>query len=231
MPRVYLSASTQESNIGITPFTTEEKEMNLIVDKLMPILYNDGRFIPKRNLIYMDPYQSADDSNTFLAELHIAIHSNAGGGQGTEVFTFGPNTSSEKLGKALYNQIAPLSPGNDRGVKHNPGLIEVGNTVHATSCLIELDFHDNPAGAKWIAENHLSIAQALYRGVCDYYGYKYLALDTSPVTPPPTPSPDTLDHDVNLVVWCPASKAQDAIKSINSLGFYVEQFPLKLRRD
>jgi len=231
MPRIYLSASTQESNIGITPFTTEEKEMNLIVDKLMPILYNDGRFIPKRNLIYMDPYQSAADSNTFLAELHIAIHSNAGGGQGTEVFTFGPGTSSEKLGKALYNQIAPLSPGTDRGVKYNPGLIEVGNTVHATSCLIELDFHDNSAGAKWIAGNHLSIAQALYRGVCDYYGYKYLALDIAPVLCHPTPSPETLDNDVNLAVWCPASKANEAIKSINTLGYYVEQFPLKLRRD
>lgn len=231
MNRIYISPSAQESNKGLVPFGTEEIEMNRIADYLIPLLTQDGRFITKRNFTSMDPYQCAADSNYFLAELHIAIHSNAGGGQGTEVFTFGPGTSSEKLGKALYNQVAPLSPGSDRGVKYNPGLIEVGNTVHATSCLIELDFHDSQAGATWIAYNHEMIATALYKGVCDYYGYKYLALTVAPPIQPPVPPADALDNDVNLVVWVQKSKAQQAVKDINSLGFYVEQFPLKLRRD
>lgn len=231
MKKIYISPSAQESNKGVAPFSTEEIEMNKIADLLIPLLIKDGRFITKRNLMSMDPYQCAYDSNLFVAELHIAIHSNAGGGVGTEVFTYGPNTNSERLGKALYNQIAPLSPGADRGVKYNPGLIEVGHTVHATSCLIELDFHDNEAGAKWIAGNHLSIAQALYKGLCDYYGYKYLALDSAPAIAPSVAYDAVLDPDVNLVVWVPASKVNDAIKGINSLGYYAEQFPLKLRRD
>jgi len=52
--------------------------------------------------------------------------------------------------------------------------------------------------------------------------------DLKGVPVPPTP---TLDPDVNLVIWCPASKANEAIKKINEIGYYVEQFPLKLRRD
>lgn len=224
MPKIYISASTQENNKGLDPFTTEEKEMNLIADNLIPLLAKDGRFTTKRNLMSMDPYQCASDSNDFLAELHVAIHSNAGGGVGTEVFTFGPNTNSEKLGKALYNQIAPLSPGNDRGVKYNPKLIEVGNLVHATSCLIELDFHDNTAGARWIAGNHLSIAQALYKGICDYMGYKYLALDSAPVICPPVTS--VMDKDGYLFVRVLDSKA-DAVKSqIIAMGYACNRVTL-----
>jgi N-acetylmuramoyl-L-alanine amidase len=222
MKRIYISPSTQENNAGFSPFTVEEVEMNKIADYLIPLLAKDGRFITKRNFTGMDPYQCAADSNSFLADLHIAIHSNAGGGQGTEVFTFGAGSNSEKLGKALYNQIAPLSPGSDRGVKYNPKLIEVGNSVHATSCLIELDFHDSQAGAEWIARNHDVIATALYKGLCDYLGYKYLALDFAPVIQPPV----TSDHDIYLSVRCYESKAEQAIKDINKLGFAAKKLEL-----
>ena len=173
MPRIYLSPSTQEHNAGVTPFTTEEAEMNKIADLLMPLLDRDGRYEFKRNLPSMNPYQCAKDSNGFGADIHVAIHSNAGGGVGTEVMTYGPNTNSERLGRALYNQIAPLSPGVDRGVKYNPNLIEVGNHVNATSALIEIAFHDNQADATWIVTSHQSIANGLYKGICDYYGYEY----------------------------------------------------------
>jgi N-acetylmuramoyl-L-alanine amidase len=197
MKNVYISPSTQEANKGVTPFGTEEAEMNKIVDYLDPLLIKDGRFNTDRNETWMDPYQCAADSNNLKADIHVAIHSNAGGGVGTEVFTFGPNTNSEKLGKALYNQIAPLSPGIDRGVKHNPGLVEVGTTVNATSCLIELDFHDSKAGATWIAYNHEMIANALYKGICDYFGYDYKALVVTPVVSPPVTS--TVDKTAQAI--------------------------------
>jgi N-acetylmuramoyl-L-alanine amidase len=84
--------------------------MNNIAYYLIPLLAKDGRFITKRNFTGMDPYQCAADSNSFLADLHIAIHSNAGGGQGTEVFTFGAGSNSEKLGKALYIRLPHYPP-------------------------------------------------------------------------------------------------------------------------
>ena len=190
MPRIYISPSTQERNIGKAPFTNGEVQMNKITDVLLALFVRDTRFTAKRNNPSMDDvYKIAEDSNSWLADIHIPIHSNAGGGVGTEVFAYGPNTNSERLCKALYNQIAPLSPGADRGVKYNPKLIEVGNNVNATSGYIELGFHDNQTEATWLATNSQQIASGLYKGICDFYGYDYRALVVvPPVVPPVTPA-------------------------------------------
>ena len=197
MPRVYISPSSQEHNDGLSPFSTEETEMNEIVDLLVPLLIKDGRFTVKRNSPDMDVYRMAADSNNFGADIHIPIHSNAGGGVGTEVYAYGPGTNSERLAKALYNQIAPLSPGADRGVKYNKKLYEVGDRVNATSALIELGFHDNKADATWIAYNHEMIADRLYRGICNYYEYDYRALVVAPLVAHPTPP--TVDNKVKAI--------------------------------
>ena len=227
MPRIYLSPSTQQNNVGVSPFTNEEAEMNKIADALVPLLLRDGRFTIKRNTPDMDVYQIAKDSNDFKADIHVAIHSNAGGGIGTEVFAYGPNTNSEKLAKALYNQIAPLSPGADRGVKYKPGLVEVGDMVGATSALIELDFHDNQAGAAWIASSHQAIANALYRGICDYFGYEYRGLTVVvPVTPVPVAVASIDDFDIYLSVRVRQSKSDALVKQIISMGYACKVLPL-----
>lgn len=223
MPRIYISPSTQERNLGVGPFGTEEAEMNKISGFLVALLFKDGRFTVKYNLPSMDVAQIAVDSNNFKADLHLPIHSNAGGGEGTEVFAYGPGTESERFAKALYNQIAPLSPGKDRGIKFNPGLYEVGDRVNATAALIELDFHDSAKGATWIAYNHQSIANALYRGICDYYGYDYRALV---VVAPLAPTVAPADYDIYLSVRCYKSKADQAIKDINKLGFAAKVMDL-----
>ena len=207
MSRVYISPSTQESNIGLSPFTNEEKQMNGIADKLIPLLLSDGRFFVARNSPDMNVYQCAEDSNNFHADIHIAIHSNAGGGVGTEVYAYAPKTDSERLAKLLYDQIAPLSPGADRGIKYNPGLVEVGDSVAATSCLIELAFHDNQTDATWLAYNHEIIAERLYKGICDYYGNEYRLSSTpkppTPVVPPPvTTGTSILGLDTVTVEQC-----------------------------
>ena len=200
MMRVYISPSSQKHNVGLSPFSTEEIEMNEIVDILVPLLVKDGRFTVKRNSPTMDVYQMAADSNNFGADIHIASHSNAGGGVGTEVYAYGPGTNSERLSKALYNQIAPLSPGADRGIKFNKRLVEVGDRVNTTACLVELGFHDNAEDATWIAYNHEMIADRLYRGLCDYYGYDYKAIIVKlPVARPAPPAVDNKTKAIALI--------------------------------
>lgn len=205
MPRIYISPSTQENNRGVSPFGTEEAEMNKITDILMSLLAQDNRFAVKRNSPAMTPYQCAADSNAFKADIHVAIHSNAGGGEGTEVFAYGPGTGSEKLAKALYNRIAPLSPGNDRGVKFKPEFVEVGDLVKATSCLIELGFHDNYEDAAWLVGSRDVIAKALYEGICDYFGYEYQG--------------ETSDKDGYLLVRVLDSKAPEVRAQIIKMGY------------
>lgn len=221
MPRIYISPSTQSGNIGVSPFTNEEAEMNKIADALMPLLASDGRFETKRNTPDMDVYQMAEDSNNFKADIHISIHSNAGGGSGTEVYAYAPKTSSERLAQALYNQIAPLSPGPDRGIKYDPKLVEVGDSVNATAALIELAFHDNAKDAGWIVLSTSHIAEALYRGICTFYGYEYLALA---VDIPAVLS--TIDKDIYLTVRVLQSKSDTVIKQIQTMGYACRVLPL-----
>jgi N-acetylmuramoyl-L-alanine amidase len=188
--------------------------MNKIADALVPLLATDGRFEVKRNTPSMDVYEMAEDSNQFKADIHVAIHSNAGGGAGTEVYAFGPATNSERLAQALYKQVATLSPGADRGVKYNPALLEVGNSVHATSALIEVGFHDNALDSEWIVKSTSGIAGALYRGICDYYRYDYRAL--AGVVPAVVP---VEDHDIYLSVRVLQSKSEGLVKQIQAMGY------------
>jgi N-acetylmuramoyl-L-alanine amidase len=221
MPRIYVSPSSQEHNAGIGSFGTEEAEMNKIADSLMPLLVSDGRFVVKRNTPNMDVNEMAVDSNNFKADIHVAIHSNAGGGAGTEVYSYGPATNSERLAQALYKQVAPLSPGADRGVKYNPSLVEVGDNVSATSALIELGFHDNTLDAEWIVQSTSVIAAALYRGICDYYGYDYRALAGGVPTVVPAE-----DRDIYLSVRVRQSKSVALISKIQVMGYACKVLPL-----
>jgi N-acetylmuramoyl-L-alanine amidase len=164
----------------------------------------------------MDIYQISKDSNDFGAEIHIAIHSNAGGGEGTEVFAYAPGTNSERLAKALYNQIAPLSPGTDRGVKYNPRLVEVGDLVKATACLIELDFHDSANGAAWLVNSANAIAIRLFKGICDFYGYEYARLI------PIVTTPIAEDEDIHLSVRVRQSRSDGLREQIIAMGYACE---------
>ena len=226
MPRVYISPSTQENNRGVGPFTNEEKEMNAIADHLMRLLNNDGRFEFRRNSPFMNIYQCAKDSNDFKADIHVAIHSNAGGGEGTEVWAYGVGTNSERLSKFLYEHVAPLSPGKDRGVKFNPKFLEIGNQVNASSALIEVGFHDNKADATWIVNNHSAIAQAIYRGICDYFKYNYPILTVEPPIMPPVTSKQIADDDIYLSVRVREHKADQLIKDIKKMGYACERLTL-----
>jgi len=223
LPRIYISPSAQEQNLGIGAFGSEEGQMNKIADVLMPLLANDGRFVVKRNTPAMDVYQMAQDSNHFKADLHIAIHSNAGGGVGTEVYAYGPKTNSERLAQALYKQVAPLSPGADRGIKYNPSQVEVGDSVSATSALIELGFHDNALDAAWMVRSTAAIAKALYLGICDFYGYEYRVLAVG--APAPAVAP-TIDRDVYLSVRVLQSKSVALLGQIQAMGYACKVLPL-----
>lgn len=210
MPKVYISPSSQFANAGLAPFTTEGAEMSLIASSLMLFLVMDGRFTAKCSTPDMtDVYEKARESNDFGAEIHVAIHSNAGGGKGTEVYAYGAKTHSERLAIALYTKIAPLSPGADRGVKYDTKLIEVGDCVKATSALIELGFHDNSMDAAWLADCIQEIATGLYHGICDYFAYEYRDTSAAPI----------VDHDIYLSVRVLQSRSEDLIKSIISMGY------------
>lgn len=170
MPKVYLSPSTQVWNIGVGEYGNESRRMNEITDRLVPLLESWG-FIVYRNRPDMSLAQVVADSNSKNVDAHIAIHSNAGGGQGTECWVYKLGYDAEKLAKCIYNELAPLSPGADRGIKENPNYYETRETK-APAVIVEIGFHDNPADAQWIMNCKDDIALAIAKGTCKYFGQK-----------------------------------------------------------
>lgn len=173
MAKVYLSPSTQEWNKGVGAYGTEEYRMNQIADVVEGLLKYNG-FTVVRNKPEMSLNEVVADSNKQKPDIHVAIHSNAGGGSGTEVWAYlvkGKITNSQKLAQCLYNKVAPLTPSPDRGIKDGVAakLAEVIK-VKATSCIIEVAFHDNPSDANYVINHINDIGKAIAEGICDYFG-------------------------------------------------------------
>lgn len=178
---VYLSPSTQEHNIGSGNYGTEEARMNQIADVTQRVLQSHGVEV-HRNKPEWSLAQVVNDSNQVKPDLHFAIHSNAGGGRGSEVYAYAAGGNGEKAAKAIYSEIESFTPTSDRGVKFNPSLYELRNT-NAPAALVEIAFHDNAEDSTWIVNNIEAIGIALAKGVLKYFGIPYEA----PVAEPPKP--------------------------------------------
>ncbi|MGE5390916.1 MAG: N-acetylmuramoyl-L-alanine amidase family protein [Deltaproteobacteria bacterium] len=174
---IYLSPSTQEHNIGAGKYGSEEAVMNRIADVVEnELIKND--FVVYRNKPEWDLKQVVADSNAKKPDIHLAIHSNAGGGRGCEVFAIAPGGQGEKLARAVFDEIDALTPAVDRGIKFSSNLYELTKTK-APAALIEVAFHDNPADAEWILQSIQPIGQAISNGILNYFGVVLQERDTS----------------------------------------------------
>ncbi len=176
MPKVYLSPSTQERNKGVGKYGTEEERMNQIADVTEGLLKSSGITVI-RNKPAMTLKQIVADSNKQRPDIHFAIHSNAGGGTGCEVYAWlvpdgkggYKDTPGYKLAQAVYKEVSKITPMSDRGIKQGNWLYEIKHTK-ATAALIEVAFHDNPADANWIINNINNIGKSIAQGICNYFG-------------------------------------------------------------
>ena len=193
---VYLSPSMQEENIGVGDYGTEEKRMNAVCDVVQNVLQKHG-VTTYRNRTDMTLREIVSDSNSKKPDIHLAIHSNAGGSsnagraRGAEVYCYRFGGEGERLARAVYDRISAITPSSDRGVKESHShfgsgrpLYETANTT-APAALIEIAFHDNPEDANWIIYNIELIGTELARGVLDYFGIKYIK-EEKPKTPEET---------------------------------------------
>lgn len=170
---VFLSPSTQEFNVGYGDFGTEEYRMNRIADIVEQLLKNQGYTVYRNN-----PNEKLSEavrkSNEIGPDIHVALHSNASGqgynAQGPEIFANRPNTPGDRLANDIYNEIIAIYPDQNkgRGVLYTSSLYEIIRT-NAPAVLLEVAFHDNPEDATWIINNEEEIAQAVVRGINNYF--------------------------------------------------------------
>ena len=167
--RIYLNPSVQTRNLYVNNLGTEAEHMNNIAR----FLYNELRayqFLDvKANLKYLSLTDSVNESNTFNSDIHFALHSNAGGGSGSEIYTI----SSYEFSNTIYNGFMSLGHFKRRGVKDGSKLYEIKNSKAKDKALMEVLFHDNVEEAKFIANNEELIAHQFALSMIEYVYTKY----------------------------------------------------------
>ncbi len=170
MPKVYLSPSTQQDNIGYENYGSEEFRMNEIADAVERYLCcKKDQITIYRNSPNMTLSQIVADSNAKKPDIHVAIHSNASGdnkhtARGAMGFAYKKGTKGDALANDVYDEVAKVTPTNDFGVNYSTSLYELSHTT-APATLIEVGFHDNPQDAKFIMDNIEKIGSAIARGI------------------------------------------------------------------
>ena len=179
--KVYLSESNQESNMGADGIT-EEARMNQLAHDVGDILTQRGITVYYNNPNWTLT-QIVNDSNARQPDLHIAIHSNAGGGTGTETWCYGiDGTDSARFGSLLQAALVGALGLRDRGIKDSltPGhrWAEVVNT-NATAVLTEVFFHDNLSDIHVFNHRYLQVVNAMADAVKQWFN-----VATTPEPPP-----------------------------------------------
>ena len=183
MPYLFLSPSTQEFNPYVTT-QNEEYWMNLLADRMEPYLLASGIGFTRN-----DPDQNAAaairQSNAGTYDFHLALHSNAappeksGQIRGVDFYYYPSSTQGLRMAEILTEEIRKIYPLPELGQPRPTTLIGEVRRTRAPSVLAELGYHDNPEDAQWIEDNLDRIAQALVRGVCEYFGVPFI--EPSPV--------------------------------------------------
>ena len=172
--KIYLSPSAQPANNYAAGDTNEQAQCNRIAEAAKSALERCG-FAVRKAPEGQGYKENVDESNAWGADLHIPIHTNAGGGAGTVVFVHGGTAKQMQYAKPIYDEVQATSPGTtDYGVRVNSGLYELGYTT-ATAVYVECEFHDRADLATWIIEHTTELGEAIARGVCKGAGVTYIA--------------------------------------------------------
>lgn len=155
------------SDRGAVGVIAEETIINsvgtLVVSKLNALGHTVIEVRPTSALSVSDSLsqrcQKADNNNV---DLFVSLHANAGGGVGTEVFTY--NAKEVPEARAVLNNIVALGFTN-RGIKDGNGLYVVKHPS-ATAMLIEICFCDTQSDVdKYNSIGSEAIANAIVSGL------------------------------------------------------------------
>ena len=169
---IYLNPSVQTKNMYINNLGSEAENMRdiaeLMYKELKLVSYIDIEANIAKNGLSLS--QSVNQSNSRKRHIHFALHSNAGGGQGTEIYTKGSNKT---FATTMYESFLELGNFKRRGVKDGTHLYEIKNEKADHVALIEFAFHDNLKEAKFIIENKALIANQMAKSILKYIDTYY----------------------------------------------------------
>lgn len=208
--KIFLSPSDQTSNPYSGVNTNESAQCVKIASVAKKYLELNG-FDVKVGDVSAGYAGRVKQSNNWGADLHIPIHTNAGGGDGTLVMCYSGNTGNAYV-IGIYNNVAAVSPGKDDGIKVNTGLYEIKHTK-AVCVYVECEFHDNATLSRWITNNTDVLGKAIAKGVCAGAGVAFRESSGEQVS-----SGGTL-YKVQAGAFAKYSNATSLGKKLNAAGF------------
>ena len=175
MAKVYLSPSKQFDNKYAYGNTNEGVQCGKIGEACKEALERSGIevMMEHKNVEIEDKCRH---SNAWGADLHVPIHSNSFNGSvsGTRMFCYSAESKGYTACKAIFDVLAPFTPGASENIQVNQKLYELKATT-MPAAYIEVDFHDVPETAKWIVEHTTEIGEKIAEGICNYFGIAYKA--------------------------------------------------------
>lgn len=223
--KIFISPSNQTDNKYAYGNTTEAIQCGRIGEALQKALKRCG--FETKLMQYYTMAERVASANSWGADLYMPIHTNAYNGSvsGTRMFSWDTSGAGYKACKAVYKYLAPLTIGTSESISAYPDLYEI-KYPNAPTVYTEVDFHDVPSVAKWIIEHTDDIAEAMCKGVCEYFGVKYVAPST---TKPATPTTNTSNKvSVSMRVMSKGMSGNDVryvMLILKDKGYYKVSIP------
>ena len=221
--RVYISPSDQTENRYAWGNTNEHAQCQRIAEAEAAALRRSGVEV-KLAAFGTTMAQRCAESDAWGADIHNCVHTNACNKQvmGTRLFCYVIPGKGYDACKAVFNELAPLSPGTSENIQVNP-IYEV-RVPDAPSVYCECEFHDTAEGAKWIVEHTTEIGEAIAKGLCKYLGVKYVPAKQETPKPAEPAQGDTL-YRVQVGAFANRANADrmlDRLKKAGFSGFIVQ---------
>ena len=178
MPKIFLSPSTQEWNKYYSS-GNEQLYMNLLADRMEPYLRSSGI-----DFVRNDPDRNAagaiEDSNKGDYDVHLALHTNAGGEdyagklRGIDIYYSPTSEDGKDLATIIANNLKSIYPFPDKVKPATTTTLGEVTKTKAVSILAELGYHDNPEDEEWIKNNLSAIAKNLVKSLTEYFGIPFI---------------------------------------------------------
>ncbi|MCI5745710.1 MAG: N-acetylmuramoyl-L-alanine amidase [Erysipelotrichaceae bacterium] len=169
---IYINPSVQYDNEYANNLGNEGENMNKISNILVDILKENTNIDVYCNneLPGLSLSSSIKNSNSLNVDYHLALHSNAGKGKGSEGWY---DSSSYYFTKSIIDSLDNVLPYKTRGLKNGISTLYELKKCNATSSLIEILFHDEEVQALFITTHYEQIATAIYDGIINYFIKSY----------------------------------------------------------
>ena len=179
MPIIYLSPSTQEWNQYVTGSGSEEYNMNLLADALLPYLLSNG-IQYKRNTPDMTAASSIREANSGYYDFYLALHSNAapegryGEERGIIAFYYSGSAEGQRAAQLIAEELRKIYPLPDLVTTRPTTSLGEVRQPRFPAVLVEIGYHDNYADATWVEGHMDAIAQQLARALTRFFGLPFI---------------------------------------------------------